>query len=118
MKPQLVDVNLSRAKAIQIKKVDQFYLDAPFHFHHLCELVWVQQSFGKRIVGDRVDNFEDGDLVLMAPNLPHIWQNDEAFFLKKKGFRAKAIVIYFPADFLLNLTDEQDVLKLIQKLIQ
>jgi len=118
MKPQLIDVNFSGTKTIQIKKIDQFYLEAPFHFHHLCELVWVQQSFGKRIVGDHVGNFEDGDLVLMAPNLPHIWQNDEAFFLKKRGFRVKATVIYFPADFLLNLTDEQDVLNTIQCLIK
>ncbi len=118
MKPQLIDVNLSGTKTIQIKRVDQFYLDAPFHFHHLCELVWVQQSFGKRIVGDNIDNFEDGDLVLMAPNLPHIWQNDQAFFRKKRGFHVKATVIYFPADFLLTLTDEQDVLKPTQELIK
>jgi len=118
MKPQLIDVNLSGTKAIQIKNVDQFYLDAPFHFHHLCELVWVQQSFGKRIVGDNIDNFEDGDLVLMAPNLPHIWQNDQAFFRKRKGFRVKATVIYFPTDFLLTLTDEQDVLKPTHELIK
>jgi AraC-like DNA-binding protein len=118
MKPQLIDVNLSGTKTIQIKKVDQFYLDAPFHFHHLCELVWVEQSFGKRIVGDHIDNFEDGDLVLMAPNLPHIWQNDQAFLGRKKGFHVKATVIYFPADFLLTLTDEQDVLKPTQELIK
>jgi len=118
MKPQLIDINLQGKKTIQIKRVDQFYLDAPFHFHHLCELVWVQQSFGKRIVGDHIDNFEDGDLVLMAPNLPHIWQNDQVFFRKKRGFHVKATVIYFPADFLLTLTDEQDILTPTQELIK
>ncbi len=117
MKPQLIDVNLSGSRAIQIKKVDQFYLDAPFHFHHLCELVWVEKSFGKRIVGDSIDNFEDGDLVLMGPDLPHIWQNDEIFHRRKKGFRVKSTVIYFPSNFLLNLTDEQDILKPAQELI-
>ena len=118
MKPQLIDVNLQGIKTIQIKRVDQFYLDAPFHFHHLCELVWIQQSFGKRIVGDNIDNFSDGDLVLMAPNLPHIWQNDQVFLRKKKNFRVRSTVIYFPADFLLTLTDEQDALKPTQKLIK
>lgn len=118
MKPQFIDVNLSGTKTILIKKIDQFYLDTPFHFHHLCELVWVQQSFGKRIVGDNIDNFEDGDLVLMAPNLPHIWQNDQVFLRKKKGFHVKATVIYFPADFLSTLTDEQDILKPTNELIK
>jgi len=118
MKPQLIDVNLSGTKTIQIKKVDQFYLDAPFHFHHLCEIVWVQKSFGKRIVGDNIDNFDDRDLVFMAPNLPHIWQNDQVFLRKKKNFRVKATVIYFPADFLLTLTDDPDVLKPTNDLIK
>jgi AraC-like DNA-binding protein len=119
MKPQLIDTGLaSHAKTIQIKRVDQFYLDVPFHFHHLCELVWVEKSFGKRIVGDSVNNFEEGDLVLMGPNLPHIWQNDQVFHRKKKDYRVKSTVIYFPPDFLLKLTDEQTILKPTQELIK
>ncbi|WP_315821523.1 hypothetical protein [Paraflavitalea speifideaquila] len=85
MKAQYLDVGLAGAKTIQIKKVDQDYLDTPFHFHQSCELVLIETSYGKRIVGDRVDNFEVGDLVLMGPNLPHIWQNDKAFHRNMKG---------------------------------
>ena len=118
MKAQLIDVGLSGSKSVYIKKVDTFFLDSPFHFHHLCELVWVEKSSGKRIVGDSIDNFEDGDLVLMGPQLPHIWQNDELFYRKKKGYRVKATVIYFPSDFLLNLTYEQNILGPLQELIK
>ncbi len=118
MKAQLIDIGLSGSKTIQIKKVDQFYLDTPFHFHPFCEMVLVEKSYGKRIVGDHIDNFEDGDLVLMAPNLPHIWQNDEIYHRKKKGYRVRATVIYFPADFLLSLTDEQNILRPTQELIK
>lgn len=118
MKAQLIDVVLSGKRTIQIKKVDKFFLDSPFHFHQLCELVWVEKSFGKRIVGDNVNNFEAGDLILMSPNLPHIWQNDPVFLRKKKGFKAKAIVVYFPPDFLLNLSDESSVIQPTQELIK
>jgi len=118
MKAQLIDVDLSSSKNIHIKKVDTFFLDTPFHFHHLCELVWVEKSFGKRIVGDSIDNFEDDDLVLMGPQLPHIWQNDDVFYRKKKGYRVKATVIYFPSDFALNLTSEQNILGPVQELIK
>lgn len=110
MKPQLIDINLSGKKTIQIKKLEMNSLTSPFHFHNLCELVWVEKSYGKRIVGDNIGNFEDGDLVLMGPNLPHIWLNDKAFQQELKGNSVKATVIYFPPDFLLNLTDEQDIL--------
>jgi AraC-like DNA-binding protein len=110
MKPQLIDINLSGKKTIQIKKLNTSYLTSPLHFHHLCELVWIEKSYGKRIVGDHIDNFEEGDLVLMGPNLPHIWQNDEIFQREIKDSNVKSTVIYFPSDFLLNLTDEQNIL--------
>ncbi|MBB6126124.1 AraC family transcriptional regulator [Mucilaginibacter lappiensis] len=118
MKPQLIDINLPGSKTIQIKKLDTAYLTSPLHFHQLCELVWVEKSFGKRIVGDHVDNFEAGDLVLMGPNLPHIWKNDEAFQHEIKEGNVKSTVIYFPPDFLLNLTDEQNILAPTAELIK
>lgn len=118
MKAQLIDVIFENKRTIQVKKVDKFYLDNPFHFHHLCELVWVEESFGKRIIGDNIDNFTNGDLVLMSPDLPHIWQNDPVFFHRKKGYRSKATVIYFPADIIMNLSDEADVVRPTQDLIK
>jgi AraC-like DNA-binding protein len=118
MKPQLIDIPFENKRTIQVKKVDAFYLTNPLHFHHLCELVWIEQSFGKRIIGDHVDNFSDGDLVLMSPDLPHIWQNDAIYLRRKKGYRAKAIVIYFPADILSNLSDEPAVIQPTQELIR
>lgn len=117
MKPQLIDVNPKDSKTIQIKKVDRFYLDGPFHFHHLCELVWIEKSFGIRIIGDHVDNFQDGDLVLMGPNLPHIWQNDKVFLRKDRGYRVKATVIYFPADYFQQITEDPHILNLTENLI-
>lgn len=118
MNPKLIDISLSSNRTIQVKKVDQFYLDTPFHFHQLCELVWIEESFGKRIVGDNVNSFSAGDLVLMSPDLPHVWQNESIFFLKKKQYKTKATVIYFPPDFLLNLSDERAVIQPIVELIK
>ncbi|WP_240315257.1 AraC family transcriptional regulator [Mucilaginibacter pineti] len=92
-------------------------LVSPFHFHNLCELVWIEKSHGKRIVGDHIDNFEDDDLVLMGPNLPHIWLNDKLFQQESAANIVKSTVIYFPADFLLNLTDEQSILNPTEDLI-
>lgn len=118
MKPQFVDISLSSIKTVRIKKIDTFYLESAFHFHHLCELVWIEKGYGKRIVGDRVANFEEGDLVLMGPNLPHIWQNDEIFHKKTEGNHVKATVVYFHPEFLLNLTDEEGILNPAQELLK
>lgn len=118
MKSQFIEVKLAGKKTIQIKNINQQYLDSPFHFHHLCELVWIEKGYGKRIVGDHVDNFEEADLVLMGPNLPHIWQNDEAFFEEDNKLSVHSTVIYFPPDFLINLTDEQQIVAPIQDLVK
>lgn len=117
MKAQHIDAGLTSNKGIRFKKVDLFYLDTPFHFHDSCELVFIEEGFGKRVVGDNVAHFTKGDLVLMGPNLPHIWQNDSIFYHKKKGYHVKATVIYFSPLFLMNLTDDHDSTKTIEILI-
>lgn len=117
MKARLIDPGLSAPKKVHIKNVDQFYLDAPFHFHDACEIVLIEESFGKRVVGDHIAGFTRGDLVLMGPNLPHIWQNDSVFFLKKKDYRVKATVIYFSPSFLLELAHDTDSVKAVESLL-
>ncbi len=117
MKPQLIDLGPVTKKSIQIKMVEQKYLTAPFHFHEMCELVFIQKSYGKRIVGDHVGNFKEGDLVLMGPNLPHIWLNDNTFRQPRSKKNVRSMVIYFPPDFLLNLTDDDSITSLAEGLI-
>lgn len=116
MKPELIEISPSGIKTVKIKRVETNSLIASFHFHELCELVWIEKSNGKRIVGDNIGNFEDNDLVLMGPDLPHIWQNDNN--LSDKKSKVKSTVIYFPPDFLLGLTDDQNTLTTVRDLIR
>lgn len=117
MKPQLIDIGTSTKKSIQIKVVEQKYLMAPFHFHDMCELVYIQKSYGKRIVGDHVGNFKEGDLVLMGPNLPHIWLNDNSFRHPRSKKMVQAVVVYFSPDLLINLSDDESVTAIAGALI-
>jgi AraC-like DNA-binding protein/quercetin dioxygenase-like cupin family protein len=72
--------------------------DCPWHFHDEYELILVQQSSGYRMVGDNLKALTPGDLVLIGPNLPHIWQNDE----RGPGARSRvqAVLIQFEEKFL------------------
>ncbi|WP_316790376.1 AraC family transcriptional regulator [Pedobacter frigoris] len=116
MKPELISVSPAGSKSVKIKQLNTSRLIASFHFHDLCELVWIEKSHGKRIVGDHIGNFEDNDLVLMAPNLPHIWQNDKSYKNNEEN-TVKSIVVYFPSDLFIALTDDQSVLSQAQDLI-
>ncbi|MFD2905059.1 AraC family transcriptional regulator [Sphingobacterium anhuiense] len=118
MKAQFIELSPPNEKTILIKQVDQEFLSNPLHFHELCELVLILESYGKRVVGNHVDSFSAGDLVLMGPNIPHIWRNDDIFLNPQHNERARAIVLYFPADFLLQLTDDQATISAMQQFIK
>jgi len=72
----------------------------PWHFHPEYELVLVIKSTGRRMVGDHIGYFNEGDLVFMGPELPHVWINDEKYLTGQVKSPAKAIVIQFVEQFL------------------
>jgi AraC-like DNA-binding protein len=82
--------------ACQFCEFDKF----PFfwHFHPECELVLVLEGRGRRFVGDNIDNFNDGDLVLLGSNLPHAWHSEPQG--SNDHYRRRSIVIQFHEDFL------------------
>lgn len=86
--------------------------DAPFHYHPELELTLIEESYGRRFVGSRVDDFEAGDLVLLGENVPHCWLNGEGV----KG--AKSIVIQFKKDFAGSFFWQMPELSAIQQLCQ
>jgi AraC-like DNA-binding protein len=85
---------------ISILGRDAPFFNAPFHFHPELELVYIKESSGKRIIGDKIEPFEKGDMVFVGRSLPHVWLNDETYYKGSSTLRAKAIVLYFNAEVL------------------
>ena len=77
-----------------ISREEQFF-QSPFHSHPELELVYIKESFGKRIIGNSVAPFESGDMVFLGSDIPHVWLNDEMYYQETNTFKAKAIVVYF-----------------------
>lgn len=77
---------------------DMPHFSTSFHFHPECELVYIIEGNGKRIVGDNVESFHAGDLVFLGSNIPHVWYSDEDYHRQDSPLRSKAIVIYFNSE--------------------
>ena len=65
------------------------------HSHRNFELNYIISGWGNRIVGDNMESFSRGDLVLMGPNLPHCWEITGV----SQGVSPECITIHFHEDF-------------------
>jgi len=111
--PQDVD------KSFIVFKEEGIFFPCPWHYHPEYEIVLVNKSTGRRMAGDHIGYFEEGDLVLIGSMLPHVWVNDIEFLTGKATYRAEAVVIHFSDNFLgKNLTNipEMESLKKILSL--
>jgi len=84
-----------------------------WHYHPEYELTYIVKGTGKRLVGDSYENFDEGDLALLGPSLPHTW-----FTEKKSEHNCRAIVIQFSLNFIepmLQYPEMADIKKLLRK---
>lgn len=71
-----------------------------WHYHPQLELVIIQESTGMRFVGDSIESFKPGEIILIGKDLPHLWLNDKAYFESDNTEkRARALVIHFDENF-------------------
>lgn len=66
-----------------------------FHSHPELELVFVLEGFGKRIIGNKVEPFESGDMVFIGSHVPHVWLSDASFYKENLNLNSRVIVTYF-----------------------
>src|SRR5688572_26592096 len=91
-------ISTSPAASFAVKRRRDPGFDFAWHFHPEVELTWIVRSRGRRFVGDSIENYRDGDLVLLGPNLPHTWHSEP-------GRRHEALVAQFAPDFLGELPE-------------
>jgi AraC-like DNA-binding protein len=67
-----------------------------WHHHPEYELIFILGSVGTRFMGDSIKNFNETELVLIGPHLPHCWKEDPS----NVNPNAVAYVVHFSESFL------------------
>jgi AraC-like DNA-binding protein len=88
----------------------------PFEWHYNSEyeLTLTLNSRGQRFIGDSMAAYDDGDLVLIGPRIPHTWCSSES---AGTGPTHQALVLWFSEAFVQNLVRSHIELRPIQLLL-
>ncbi|MRS63431.1 helix-turn-helix domain-containing protein [Larkinella terrae] len=119
MKALFEKIELGDHNSLRVMHIELPFFDAPWHFHPEYELTYIVSSHGKRFVGDHVEPFDAGDLVLLGPGLPHFWRNDDEYYQPDSKQKAEAIVVQFAQSlgdtFLPQLPETQPLTALLNR---
>lgn len=86
---------------------------APWHYHPNYEMNFVIKGNGKRYVGSNTEDFEEDDLILLAPRLPHRWEHT-----CNKQSAYSSLVFQWQEEFLGNAWNITPELNNIHKLLE
>lgn len=113
-KPFLEKVYPGFGSSVLVKKHTEFLKTnkASWHFHPELELVYVNKGQGKRHIGNHLSYFNNSQLLLIGPNLPHNGFTDR---LTTNGFET---LIQFKEDFLGKDFFELPEMKKIKELFE
>jgi AraC-like DNA-binding protein len=118
MQPKLEKIPIHLSSSIAVKRETTPYMDYPWHYHPEFEIIYVEKSYGIRLMGNHIGNFNDGDLMFISSNLPHVWRNDKDFYKGNKDLFVDVYVIQFLEDALMrgffNLPEFSQIKKLFK----
>lgn len=110
MKAVYEKVKVSDQTSIAVFQNEEKEFSAPWHFHPEYELTYIHQSSGIRYVGNHVQAFDAGELVLLGSKLPHCWKNHEEAIKP-----AKSIVIHWLPDMLNHIPEFDGIESLLER---
>jgi AraC-like DNA-binding protein len=100
MRPNRLTVPQNETRSFDLRHEHVPYFVNPWHFHPELELNFVVSSAGTRFIGQSVERFDGGEIVLLGKNLPHYWRNEPDYYKADSSQVAEAIVVRFSDDFL------------------
>ncbi len=95
MKPHLLKVPGGPDHSFTFRQFRQANLNSRWHFHPEIELIRIHRGGGTQFMGDHIQRFSAGDIVLVGSNLPHFWRYDEELVESETESALCSTVIHF-----------------------
>lgn len=76
MKPVLEHIPNTNELALFFGSYEKTSFSFPWHYHPQWELTYILEGTGTAYTGNEVRHFVPGELVLVAPNIPHCWKSN------------------------------------------
>ncbi|WP_295120623.1 AraC family transcriptional regulator [uncultured Chitinophaga sp.] len=116
MKVSYRHISTSEDASFAIKEYCQPQFTNTFHFHHGYEVILIVKSSGQVYVGNKVMNYNEGEIFMFGPGLVHCFSSDN--LSTSQGEVAHAIVVQFTADFMGKDFFETLELRKVKELLQ
>lgn len=118
MKPILEHLVLDSKESFRLHNASHPAFFTPWHYHPEYEIILILKSTGTRFVGDHIENFEPGDLVLLGPSLPHVWTNDSIYLNGNTDLIAQVSVIHFGTGIFDTSFGDLPEMEMVRKLFE
>lgn len=84
------------------------HFPSKWHYHREFELILITRGHGKRFIGEGVEPFSEGDIVLIGDNVPHFHLSDAVYY-EDNDLYCESDVIQFSRDiFPENVSNMQE----------
>lgn len=104
MKPIYEKINKPEDQSFYLENVIKPYFTDLWHFHPEIEILYVREGNGTKYVGDSINPFYQGDVVIIGSNIPHVWSCNDNYLRLENKLISSAVCIQFKEEFLDKLS--------------
>src|SRR5699024_3739720 len=95
MKPHFHKVPIPIQSSFSIRHDIMPNFGSIWHYHPELEIHYIIRGKGIRFIGDNINNFSEGEMVLLGENLPHTWHCKDEYFEENDRKEIEAIAVHF-----------------------
>lgn len=95
MKPIYFQIPKNTGETVRVQYDEQKHFYDNLHFHPEVQIMLITEGSGTRFIGDSIGSFGPGDILLLGPNLPHVFRNDKKYYEDDSQLKASNISVFF-----------------------